>query len=210
MSRQKGTRRPSKVERQARLARYANRRAERVVQKVERFRDPEATPRRRWAAIGWSTALLLLGYFSAIAAIFEFDEGRDASGWGAVATAVAGAGLSLFVLGRVSRAPTPLKTGMVVTPAAIGGFVLLGALTGDPGAAIVLAFGVAGAFTMRLDEGIHSVWRRIGTVGFFLMAVVLFRLVSVDGALTVAPLFPYLASGVTDVIAEREARRRAA
>ena len=209
MSRQKGTRRPSKVERQARLARYTNRKAERIVEKAERFRDPDAKPPRRWAAIGWATVLLLLGYFSAIGAVFEFDEGQDASGWAAVATAVAAAGLSLIVLGRLSRAPTPLRTGLVVTPAAVGGFILLGSLTGDPGAAIVLAFGVAGAFTMRLEQGIHSVWRRIGTVGFFLMAVVLFGLVSADGALTVAPLFPYVATGITDVIAEREAKKRA-
>jgi hypothetical protein len=151
---------------------------------------------------------LMLAYFSAIGAVFEFDEGQNTNGWVAVATAVGVAVISLIVLGKVSRAPTPLRTALVVAPAAIGGFILLGALTGDPGSAVVLSFGVAGAFTLRVDEGVHSVWRRVGTVGFFLMATVLFGLVSVDGAATVAPLFPYLASGLTDVIVEREARKR--
>jgi len=208
MSRQQGSRRPSKVEREARLAKYTRRRVERVVEKAERFQDPDGKP-RRWAAIGWATLLLLLAYFSAIGAVFEFDDGQDANGWAAVATAVGVAVISLIVLGKVSRAPTPVKTALVVTPAAIGGFLLLGSLTADPGAAVVLSFGVAGAFTLRLDEGVHSVWRRIGTVGFFLMATVLFGLVSVDGAVTVAPFFPFVASGITDVMMEREARKRA-
>ncbi|HSM01460.1 MAG TPA: hypothetical protein VK960_03320 [Acidimicrobiia bacterium] len=206
MSRQKGTRRPPKVEREARLAKYTRRKTERIVEKAERFKDPDAKP-RRWAAIGWSTLLLLFGYFSAIGAVFEFDDGNTTNGWAAVATAVVAAALSLIVLGKMSRAPTPVKTGLAVVPGAIAGFVLLVALTRDPGSAIVLSFGVAGALTLRLEPGLHSMWRRIGTVGFFLLATVLFGLISVDGAATVAPLFPYVASGITDVIMERERRR---
>jgi hypothetical protein len=206
MSRQKGSRRPPKVEREQRIAKYTRQKTDRIVAKAERFRDPEAKP-RRWVAMGWATLLLIFAYFSAIGAVFEFDAGNDGNGWAAVATALVIAPLSLIVLGKISRASTPIKTGLLVSPAAIGGFVLLGALTRDPASAIVLSFGIAGAFTLRLEEGTHSVWRRIGTVGFFLLATVLFGIVSVDGAATVAPLFPYLASGLTDMIMEREKRR---
>lgn len=206
MSRQKGSRRPPKAEREAYIARYTREKTDRIVARAERFRDPNARP-RRWPAIGWATVLLLLAYFSAIGAVFAFDDGDTGNAWAGVATALIIAPLSLVVLGRVSRAPTPIKTGLVLAPPAIAGFLLFSVLTSDPGSAVVLSFGVAGAFALRVDPGIHSVWRRIGTVGFFLLATFLFGLFSVDGSATIAPLFAYTASGITDMITEREARR---
>lgn len=207
MSRQKGSRRPPKAEREAYIAKYSRQRAERIVARADRFRDPDARP-RRWPAIGWATVLLLFSYFSAIGAVFAFEDGENANAWAGVATALIAAPLSLVVLGRMSRAPTPIKTGLLVAPAAIASFGLFAVLTSDPGSAVVLCFGVAGALALRVDEGVHSVWRRIGTVGFFLLATFLFGLFSVDGSATVAPLFAYTASGITDMITEREARRQ--
>jgi hypothetical protein len=51
------------------------------------------------------------------------------------------------------------------------------------------------------------VWRRIGTVGFFLLATFLLRWLAPDAAATIAPLFAYTASILTDMVTEREARR---
>lgn len=206
MSRQKGSRRPPKAEREAYIARYTRERSERIVARADRFRDPDARP-RRWPAIAWATVLLLFAYFSAIGAAFAFEDGDNGNAWAGAATALLIAPLSLVVLGRVSRAPTPIKTGLVLAPAAIGSFALFSVLTSDPGSAVVLCFGVAGALALRVDPGVHSVWRRIGTVGFFLLATFLFGLFSVDGSATIAPLFAYTASGITDMITEREARR---
>jgi hypothetical protein len=207
MSRQKGSRRPPKADREAYIARYTRQKSERIVARADRFRDPNARP-RRWPAIGWATLLLLFAYFSAIGSVFAFEDGDNRNAWAGVATALIVAPFSLVVLGRVSRAPTPIKTGLVIAPAAIGSFVLFSVLTRDPGSAVVLCFGVAGALALRIDPGVHSVWRRIGTVGFFLLATFLFRLFSVDGSATIAPLFAYTASGITDMITEREARRQ--
>jgi hypothetical protein len=206
VSRQKGTRRPPKVEREAYLAQYTRRKTARVVARADRFRDPEAKP-RPWRAVGFATLMLMFAYFSAIGAVFAFDAGETSNAWAGVATALAIAPLSLVVLGKMSRAPTPIKTGLVVAPAAISGFVLFAGLTRDPASALVLSFGVAGALTLRSDPELHSVWRRIGTVGFFLLATFLLRLFAPDAAATIAPLFAYTASFLTDMVTEREARK---
>jgi len=206
MSRQKGTRRPPKPERRAYVDRYAKRKADRVVAKAEAFKESMGEP-RRWRAVGLATLLLVFGYFSVIGAVAANEDGEVSAARTAMIMAALVAPLSLAVLGRVSQAPTPVRTALVAGPLAIAGFALVGSLTGDSASALVLSFGIAGAVAMRTDSGVHSVWRRIGTVGFFLIATVVIRLVSAEVAVTVAPLFPFVATGITDMITEREFRR---
>jgi len=206
VSRQKGTRKPPKVEREAYVSQYSRRKSERVVARASRFRDPNAKP-RPWRAVGFGTLLLMFAYFSAIGAVIAFEDGATSDAWAAVVTSVAVAPLSLVVLGKMSRAPTPFKTGLAVAPVAMSGFVLFTLLTRDVATGLVLSFGIAGALTLRADPTVHSVWRRIGTVGFFVLATFALRIFAPDAAATLAPLFAYTASILTDTITEREARR---
>jgi len=160
------------------------------------------TPARRWGAVGVATFLLLFSFAGVVTAIVEDDRGNTSNARSAVILAVIIAPLAIYLLGLISRAPTPLRTAALVAPATMAAFTLLAALLREPATAVVAAFGVGGAFVLRLEEG-TSVVRRISVAGMLaILTLVAYRFVP-DVMIVIAPLLPFTGCAVADKIPQR-------
>lgn len=197
MSRQKGRRSAPRPARQAYV--------ESLHQRSRRVRPPRPdrgasiTTARRWGAVGTGTVLLLLAFAGVVTAIVERDNGNTADARSAAIIALLVAPLSLVFLGVISRARSPVRTAFLAAPAAMAGFFVLAGLLRDPATAVVAAFGVGGAFVLRVDEGVHSVPRRLSVVGILTVMTLVAYQVLPDATIVVAPLLPFVGCALADL-----------
>lgn len=205
MSRQKGSRKAPKPVHEAYVdALHKRGRRERA---PRRDRAEPISTSRRWGAVGVSTVMLLFAFAGVVTAIVERDAGNDTSARNAAIIAALIAPMAVYTLGLISRAAKPLRTTLVVAPASMAGFVLLAALLGEPATAVVAAFGIGGAFTLRADEG-SAVARRLWVAGILaVLTLVAYRFLP-DATIVVAPLFCFTASAVADATTDRVAKVR--
>jgi hypothetical protein len=200
MSRQKGRRSAPRPDHDA-YVESLHRRGRRERVRLEPT-DP-ITQARRWGAVAVASVMLLFAFAGVVTAIVDQDRGDTSSARSAIIIAAVIAPMAMYSLGLVSRAPTPLRTMLVTAPASMAGFALVAALLREPATAVVAAFGVGGAFTLRADEGVHSIPRRISIVGVLaVLTLVIYRVVP-DATIIVAPLFPFAACAAADVVSER-------
>jgi hypothetical protein len=206
MSRQRGRREAPKPEKEAYVeslkAGRRRRARERAEQSVSGRGPMVVTARRRWAAVGGATFFMVFAFGALLTSIVETEDGNTANARMAMILAAFLALFSLAVLGVVSRAPRPLRATLVTGPAAIGVFLILGAVLREPATPLVAAFGIAGAFALRPvpggDTRTRIVYVLIGTVVsgvsyLFAPAV----------AITLAPLMPYFLLMAADLLAVR-------
>jgi hypothetical protein len=201
MSRQQGRRSTPKPQRDAYRRSLQTRRSRPLVPAAE---PGEPISRgRRWAAVGVATFMLLFAFSGFVAAVNATDAGNDAEARTAMIMASLLALASVAALGSISRAPNPFRRALLAAPLSLSGFIILTYLLDDPSTAVVLSFGIGGAFVLRRDRG-HSVGRRI-TVALFMSLVVYaaYQWLSSEAVLLVAPLLPFVASAVADLAAER-------
>lgn len=205
MSRQRGRREPPKPEKEAYVeslkAGRRRRARERAEQTVSGGRGPMViTARRRWAAVGGATFFIVFAFGALLTSIVETEDGNTANARMAMILAALLALFSLAVLGVVSRRPGPLRATLATGPAAIGVFLILGAVLREPATPLVAAFGMAGAFTLRPVPGGDTrnrvVYVLIGTavsgVSYLFAPAV---------SITLAPLMPYFLVMAADLLA---------
>jgi hypothetical protein len=208
MSRQRGRREPPKPEKEAYVESLKAGRRRRARERAERTvpggRGPMVvTARRRWAAVGGATFFVVFAFGALLTSIVETGEGNTANARMAMILAAFLGLFSLAVLGVVSRGPRPLRATLATGPAAIGVFLILGALLREPATPLVAAFGLAGALTLRPAPGGDTRTRIIYVlVGSAVTALA--YLVVPAGAVTLAPLLPYFLVMGADVVGNRK------
>jgi len=158
---------------------------------------------RRWGAVAVATVMLLFAFAGVVTAIVEQDAGNTSNARSAVIIAALIAPMAVYALGLISRAPTPLRTALFVAPAAMSGFALLAMLLREPATAVVAAFGVGGAFVLRIDPEVHSVTRRISVVGLLSVVTLVAYQVAAEIVIVVAPLLPFTGCMVADITSAR-------
>ena len=200
MSRRKGTRKAPKPVKQA----YVE-----SLHRTRRRGAPATDPgepismARRWGAVSTATVMLLFAFAGVVTAIVEQDNGNTSNARGAVIVAAIIAPVSVFLLALISRTPAPLRVASRVAPVAMAGFLLLATLLREPATAVVTAFGIGGAFVLRMDEGVNSRSRRIWVVGVLaLLTLVAYRFAP-DVTIVVAPLLPFAGCAAADMATER-------
>lgn len=201
MSRQKGSRKAPRVERQryreqyARPARSARVRAEQT--------EP-ITRRRRWGAALWATLALVMTFGAVVTALVQEDEGNRDAASTAITVAAALVPLVFALLAMISRRRRPVTTLALASPLAIAGFLGLGYMLGDPSAALVFSFGIAGAFVLRA-EPVHRVPMRVSFVSAGTLAILVLSYVAPAGAVLLAPFVPFTVLVIADIVAEGRA-----
>ena len=200
MSRQKGSRQRPVADR-TRYREQFSRRSKRPTAPPAVIIGEPISRRRRWAAALGATFVLLIAFTAVITAIVQQD--RDNAGGASIAVAVAAAlvPVAFTVLARVSRSGRPLRSVFVVAPLAIAAYLAVGSLVRDPTSALVLAFGIAGAFVLRADP-VHRIPMRITAVGVLSAVTLLLAVVAPVAAVVVAPFLPFTALVVADIVAE--------
>jgi hypothetical protein len=206
VSRQHGRRERPKPEQQAyieSLKKGRRARARQRAQQGQMVRGPlRITVRRRWAAVTVGTLFLVVAFSALLTAIVEQEAGN--TGTARLASAFAGflALASIAALGLVSRGPRPLRATLATGPAAIGVFLILGAVFREPATPLVAAFGLAAALTLRPAPG-ASRRNRITFVLLGSAAVALSYLVVPIISVSLAPLLPYFLPMVADLVETR-------
>ncbi len=203
MSRQKGSRpRPVPEQRRYHEQFSAGRRRPRSVVAPASGEPLVAPPTRRrlWAAVLFSTLVLVFAYTGVITAIVEQDEGDTDAARLAVALAVALVPVAFTILARVSRAPRAFRRVLLASPLAVSGYLALGSLIKEPTSSLVLAFGVAGAFVLRSDPPSRPA-PRILAVSVTALITLLLYVLSPGTAVVAAPFLPFPALMAGDRIA---------
>ncbi len=205
MSRQQGRRGTPKPQRDAYRRSLQQRRSRPLIPAAEP--GEPISQGRRWAAVGVATFMLLFSFVGFVSAVGATDNGNDAEARTAIVMASLLALAAMAALGSISRAPNPFRRALLAAPLALSGFLIITYVLGEPVArasatAVVLSFGIGGAFVLRRDRG-HSAGRRITVALFMTLVVYVGYRFSPDAGLLVAPLLPFVASGVADLAAER-------
>lgn len=137
-----------------------------------------------------ATLVLVFAFTGVVTAIVEEDQGDSDAARLAVSLAVALVPVAFTVLARVSRAPHPFRLVLIASPAAIAGYLALGSLIREPTSSLVLAFGVAGAFVLRIDPP-HRRAPRITAVSITALLTLLLYVVAPAAAVVAAPFLPF-------------------
>ncbi|HEX5630458.1 MAG TPA: hypothetical protein VFY15_02235 [Acidimicrobiia bacterium] len=203
MSRQKGSRPRPVPERRRYHEQFSGRRRPRSVvapASGEPLAVAPPTRRRLWAAVLFSTLVLVFAYTGVITAIVEQDEGDTDAARLAVALAVALVPVAFTILARVSRTPHAFRRVLLASPLAVSGYLALGSLIKEPTSSLVLAFGVAGAFVLRSDPPGRPA-PRILAVSVTALITLLLYVLSPGTAVVAAPFLPFPALMAGDRIA---------
>lgn len=168
-------------------------------------------PERKWRAITIATVLLAVACWSMlIGLVAAVSDTTDAPAAGPpIAFGLALIPFVFIVLAFLSEHPNP--PGAVLR--AMGMSVLVGiivsALAVDAVTGIVAGVGAGGIYALRADEG-HS--RRARWLAVAIAAAYTYVLVRTIGSLALlpAPVFPFTAIGLADLLVERRHERAAA
>ena len=206
MSRQKGSRpRSAPDERRYREQYSQQRRRRTAAAPAADTGSPAPSPGRKLGAVIAATVVLVFAFTAVISALVAYDEGDDRAARIAVAVAVGLVPVAFTLLARISRAPHPFRRVLLASPLAIAGYVALGALVREPTSTLVLAFGIAGAYLLRLDPPAR-LSSRFMAVGITATLSLLLYVVAASAAVIAAPFLPFLASLMADrVVASRSA-----
>jgi RsiW-degrading membrane proteinase PrsW (M82 family) len=147
-----------------------------------------------------ATLVLVVSFTAVVTAIVEQEEGDTAGARFAVAVAIALIPLAFTILARVSRTPQPFRRVLLASPMALAGYVALGSLIREPTSSLVIAFGVAGAFVLRLDPP-HRLATRIMVVSVTGILVLLLYVMAQTVAIIAAPFLPFVVLMLADRIA---------
>ena len=165
--------------------------------------DEPISTRRRWAAVLAGTLVVTFAFGAIAAAIIASDDGEVAQARLGVIVALVLTPTVFAVVGLVSRAAGAIKTTFTVAPLAVVVFVGLSLVLREPVTPTVVAFGLGGAFALRLEPGRHiRSWRVWGAIGAGVYTLVVFALA--PGLATVmAPFLPLPILAVVDSMTER-------
>ena len=200
MSRQKGSR-PRPVPEQRRYhEQFARRRPSRTTADGVSEPTPPPSRRRMWAAVMLATLALVVSFTAVVTAIVEQDEGDTSGARFAVAVALGLVPVAFTILARVSRVTQPFRRVLLASPLAVAGYVALGSLIREPTSSLVIAFGVAGAYVLRLDPP-HRIGTRVLVVSITGILVLLFYVMAQEAAIIAAPFLPFAVLMLADRIA---------
>ena len=200
MSRQKGSR-PRPVPEQRRYhEQFERRRPARAISGAASEPSPAPSRRRLWAAVLLATLVLVVSFTAIVTAIVEADEGDTSGARFAVAVAVALVPVAFTILARVSRTSQPFRRVLLASPLAMAGYVALGSLIREPTSSLVIAFGVAGAYVLRIDPP-HRIATRIMVVSLTGILVLLLYVMAQTAAIIAAPFLPFAVLLLADRIA---------
>jgi hypothetical protein len=185
---------------------FTQRRPRRAAADATPVESPPPTKRRRWTAVLFATLVLVFAFTGVITALYEQDEGDTDAARMALALSVVMVPIAFTILARVSRAPHPFRTVSLVSPLAVAGYLAVGSLIRDPTSSLVLAFGVAGAFTLRIDPP-QRIAVRLAAVTTAGVVVAMLALVSIEAAVVLAPFVPFPVLMLGDRIALAQSAR---
>lgn len=147
-----------------------------------------------------ATLPLTFAFTGVVIAVVEQEENPSAAST-AFAIAVALIPVTFMVLGRVSRAPQPVRATLFFAPLAIAGYLVLAWAIGEPTSPLVLSFGAAGAFVLR-SEPVHRVSMRLAVVAGAALLTMLLAVLAPAAAVVLAPFLPFPALAIADRLAE--------
>jgi hypothetical protein len=167
-------------------------------------------PQRKWRAITIATLVLAVAFWSMmIGFVAAASDAADAPAAGPpIAFGLALLPFVFITLAFLSEQPNPPGAVLRAMGVSLAVGVLVSALAVDAVTGIVAGVGAGGICALRADEA-HSTRARV--IAVTIAATYTFVLVRTIGSLTLlpAPVFPFTAIGLADLLAERRLERTA-
>jgi hypothetical protein len=176
--------------------------------------------RRKWVAIGVSTALLAGAFWLVLLAfdlwlgdltIEELEAGAEVPITGEVAAALGGGAVvmaaAFMALALISRRPRPWRSVAFAFLLGSAMWLWLPFVAGEPYTPMVAGFAAGGVVALRAEPE-HSVGRRVVAALLVTIYVYLLLRLALLPAVIVAPLLPLPVLAWADAMAERRALNR--
>jgi hypothetical protein len=168
-------------------------------------------PERKWRAITIATVLLAVAFWSTlIGLVAAVSDASDAPPAGPpIALGLALVPFVFIVLAFLSEHPNPPGAVLRAMGASVVVGIIVSALAVDAVTGIVAGVGAGGIYALRADV-VHS--RRARVLAVIIAAAYTYVLVRTIGSLALlpAPVFPFTAIGLADLLVERRVERAAA